>query len=119
MLVCAVHFGVVSAILAAVLSFFAYNFFFIEPIHTLPSPARMSFWRSRSFLLVAIVTGGLAGRVREQSDAARRRIRQTQTLFDFSRKLRARRLDDVLWAVASQTARRSKARASCFLREWR
>ena len=83
------------------------------------SPARMSSWRSPSFSLVAIVTGGLSGRVREQSDAAGRRIFQTQMLFDFSRKLSATAtLDDVLWAVASQTASaRSRARRIVLLAE--
>ena len=46
-----------------------------------------------------------------------RRIRQTQTLFDFSRKLSGTAgLDDILWAVASQTAgavKGAKHRAAC------
>jgi len=104
-LLCAVNFGVLSAVLAALLSFFAYNFFFIAPIHTFTVASPHELLALAIFLVVAIVTGGLAGRIRERSDAAQRRIRQTQTLFDFSRKLSGTAgLDDVLWAVASQTA---------------
>lgn len=104
-LLCAVNFGVWSAVLAALLSFFAYNFFFIEPVHTFTVASPHELLALAIFLVVAIVTGGLAGRIRERSDAAQRRIRQTQTLFDFSRKLSGTAgLDDVLWAVASQTA---------------
>ncbi|MFI4998146.1 MAG: ATP-binding protein, partial [Hyphomicrobiales bacterium] len=58
------------------------------------------------FLLVAVLTGGLAGRVREQSDAAARRVVSTQSLYDFSRKLSGlAKLDDVLWVVVSQVAK--------------
>jgi two-component system sensor histidine kinase KdpD len=104
-LLCAVNFGVSSAVLAALLSFFAYNFFFIEPVHTFTVASPHELLALAIFLAVAIVTGGLAGRIRDRSDAAQRRIRQNQTLFDFSRKLSGTAgLDDVLWAVASQTA---------------
>lgn len=104
-LLCANRFGTGSALVAAILSFFAYNFFFIEPVHTFTVASPHELLALTVFLLVAIITGGLSGRVREQSDAASRRIFQTQMLFDFSRKLSATAsLDDVLWAVASQTA---------------
>ncbi|MBL8895420.1 MAG: sensor histidine kinase KdpD [Rhizobiales bacterium] len=104
-LLCAVNFGMRSAVLAAFLSFLAYNFFFIEPIHTFTVASPHELLALVIFLVVAVVTGGLAGRIRERSDAAQRRIRQTQMLFDFSRKLSGTAgLDDVLWAVASQTA---------------
>src|SRR5439155_1134253 len=102
---CANRFGTGSALVASILSFFAYNFFFIEPTHTFTVASSHELLALTVFLLVAIITGGLSGRVREQSDAAGRRVLQTQMLFDFSRKLSGTAtLDDVLWAVASQTA---------------
>ena len=95
-----------SAILAAFLSFFAYNFFFIEPIYTLTIAEPHELFALLIFLLVAVLTGGLAGRVREQSDAAARRVVATQSLYDFSRKLSAiAKLDDVLWVVVSHVAK--------------
>ncbi|MBV9518324.1 MAG: sensor histidine kinase KdpD [Hyphomicrobiales bacterium] len=105
-LFCAVTYGAGSAILAAVLSFFAYNFFFIEPVYTFTIAEPHELFALLIFLLVAVLTGGLAGRVREQSDAAARRVVATQSLYDFSRKLSAiAKLDDVLWVVVSHVAK--------------
>lgn len=117
-LLCANRFGTGSAIVAALLSFFAYNFFFIAPIHTLTIASPHELLALTVFLLVAVITGSLSGRVREQSDAAGRRIFQTQMLFDFSRKLSGTAsLDDVLWAVASQTASAIKGETIVLLAE--
>lgn len=117
-LLCANRFGTGSAIVAAGLSFLAYNFFFIDPTYTLTVASPHELLALTVFLLVAVVTGSLSGRVREQSDAAGRRIFQTQMLFDFSRKLSATAtLDDVLWAVASQTASAIKGETIVLLAE--
>ncbi len=117
-LLCANRFGTGSALIAAILSFLAYNFFFIEPIHTFTVASPHELLALTVFLLVAVITGGLSGRVREQSDAASRRILQTQMLFDFSRKLSGTAtLDDVLWAVASQTASAIKGETIVLLAE--
>lgn len=117
-LFCANQFGTGSALLAAILSFFAYNFFFIEPTHTLTVASPHEVVSLVVFLLVAVITGGLSGRVREQSDAAGRRVFQTQMLFDFSRKLSGTAaIDDVLWAVASQTASAIKGETIVLLAE--
>lgn len=117
-LLCANRFGTGSALIAAILSFFTYNFFFIEPTYTFTVASPHELLALTVFLLVAIITGGLSGRVREQSDAAGRRIVQTQMLFDFSRKLSGTAtLDDVLWAVASQTASAIKGETIVLLSE--
>lgn len=117
-LLCANRFGTGSALIAAILSFFAYNFFFIEPTYTFTVASPHELLALTVFLLVAVITGGLSGRVREQSDAAGRRIFQTQMLFDFSRKLSGTAtLDDVLWAVASQTASAIKGETIVLLAE--
>ena len=75
-LVCAVSIGVWPAILAALLSFLAYNFFFIPPLYTFTVAEPHEFFALLIFLMVAILTGGLAGRVRDQSDAARKTGRE-------------------------------------------
>ena len=104
-LVCAVSIGVWPAILAAILSFLAYNFFFIPPLYTFTVAEPHEFFALLIFLLVAVLTGGLAGRVRDQSNAARKRVATIQTLYDVARKLSATAsLDDVLWIVARQGA---------------
>lgn len=104
-LFCAVIFGTWSAVIAAVLSFLAYNFFFIEPVHTFTIASPHELLALFMFLLVAIFTGGLAGRVREQKFAALRRVKQVQALFDVSRKLSGSpELDDIAWIVVTQAA---------------
>jgi two-component system sensor histidine kinase KdpD len=111
-LLCAFRFGMWSAIAASVLSFLAYNFFFIEPRYTLTVAEPHELFSLLIFLIVAGVTGSLAGRLREQADATRGRAEATQALFDFSRKLAgAATLDDIIWLLASQTAATTKGRS--------
>lgn len=101
----ALRFGMWSALSAAVLSFFAYNFFFIDPRHTFTIAEPYELFALLIFLVVAVVIGGLAGRLREQADATRDRAEATQSLYDFSRKLSgAASQDDVFWLLASQSA---------------
>ncbi len=104
-LFCAITYGTWSAVLAAGLSFLAYNFFFIEPLYTFTVASPHELLALFFFLLVAVLTGSLAGRVREQSNAALSRVKQVETLFDLSRKLSASvKIDDLLWIVATQAA---------------
>jgi two-component system sensor histidine kinase KdpD len=104
-LFCAVTYGTWSAVIAAGLSFFAYNFFFIQPLYTFSIASPHELLALFVFLLVAILTGGLAGRVREQSIAALSRVKQVETLFNLSRKLSASvKIDDLMWIVATQAA---------------
>jgi two-component system sensor histidine kinase KdpD len=115
-LVCAATLGSLSAILAAIISVFAYNFFFIEPLYRFTPSAPHEVFALIIFLLVAVLTGGLAGRVREQSDAARKRIATIQALYDISRKLSATSsLEDVLYVVAYQAASGIKGQALVLL----
>jgi two-component system sensor histidine kinase KdpD len=104
-LVCALRFGLHSAIAAAALSFIAYNFFFIAPVQSLSVASPHELFALLIFLVVAIATGSLAGRLREQVTATRDRAEATQALYEFSRKLAgAPKIDDVLWLLAAQAA---------------
>lgn len=115
-LLCAVTFGVSSAITAALLSFFAYNFFFIPPLYSFTIAEPHELFALLIFLLVAGLTGSLAGRVREDSIASRRRVATMQALYDFSRKLSGTtNLDDVLWVIATQVAASLKAQVVLLL----
>jgi two-component system sensor histidine kinase KdpD len=117
-LLSAITYGVWAAILASALSFLAYNFFFIEPVYTFTIAEPHEFFALVIFLLVAVLTGGLAGRARQQSDALRSRISTTQALYDFSRKLTGTaKLDDVLWVVAAQVASAVKGQTIILLAE--
>ena len=115
-LVCAVSRGVSAAIGAAFISFFAYNFFFIPPIYTFTIAEPHELFALLIFLLVAIFTGGLAGRVREQTDAARKRIATIQSLIDVARKLSATvSLEDALYVIVYQSAASIKGQAIALL----
>jgi two-component system sensor histidine kinase KdpD len=117
-LFCAVTYGIWAAIAAAFLSFLAYNFFFIEPIYSFTVAEPHELFALVIFLLVAVLTGSLAGRVREQADAVRRRAAVTQALYDFSRKLSGTaKLDDVLWVFASHAAATIKGQVIILLSE--
>jgi two-component system, OmpR family, sensor histidine kinase KdpD len=83
----AISFGMWPAILASVLSFLAYNFFFIEPLYTFQIAEPYEFLALIVFLIVAIVTSALAGRVRDQARVANERARETRRLYEFTWKL--------------------------------
>ncbi|WP_439544455.1 ATP-binding protein [Hyphomicrobium sp.] len=115
-LLCALRFGLFSSVAAAALSFFAYNFFFIAPRYTLTIASPHEFFALLIFLAVAVVTGGLAARLREQAAATRERAEATQALYEFSRKLAgAPKIDDVLWLLAAQSAAVVKGKAIILL----
>ena len=89
-LVCAERFGLWSAIAASFLSFLGYNFFFIAPIYTFTIAKPEELLSLLVFLVVAVLTGSLAGRVHDQSEIVRERAHNTELLYDFSRKLSGR-----------------------------
>lgn len=104
-LFCAVTQGTRSAVAAAIFSFLSYNFFFIEPRFTLTVASAPELLSLLIFLLVAVLTGGLAGRVREQTIAALASVKRTQSLLDLSSKLSgALRQDDVLWVLVTHAS---------------
>lgn len=91
-----------SALLAAVLSFLAYNLLFIEPTWTLTVAQPQELLSLVIFVTLAFAVGQLAARLREQADRSRQQARQSQALLDFSRKLSgAHGQDSVLDAIAS------------------
>jgi two-component system, OmpR family, sensor histidine kinase KdpD len=83
----AVSGGLGASILSSVLGFLLYNYFFTEPRLSLtvdqPSDAATLF----VFLIVSLLVGQLAGRLRRQARDAWLATRRVETLFDFSRRL--------------------------------
>ena len=95
--------GTRSAILAAALSFLAYNFFFIQPVHTLTVAEPHELFALLIFLVVASLTGSLTGRIRAQARAALTQTRIIEAQASFSRKLAgAPTEEEVLWATVAQ-----------------
>ena len=114
----AVRYGVWPSLLASVAASLCYNFFFLPPIYTLTITDPTNIVAFFFFMLIAILVSNVAARVRTQADTAIGRIRTTEQLYAFSRKLAGTAtLDDVLWATAYQTALMLKVRVVLLLPE--
>jgi two-component system sensor histidine kinase KdpD len=85
-LITAVTFGSGPAYFAALLAFGIYNFYLVEPRFTLGEFSVEDILLLTLFLAVAMLTGRLAGRVRDQAASAQRRARTTEALFEASRE---------------------------------
>lgn len=83
----AVRFGLWPSLFASVAGFLAYNFLFTQPYHTLYVHSRDDLLTLALFLLVAVVTGNLAARLRAQADAQRSLAHRTANLYEFSRRV--------------------------------
>jgi two-component system sensor histidine kinase KdpD len=81
------RYGFWTALYAGALAFLGFNFFFVEPLHTLTVARAEDALTLAIFLLVAAVTGLLAGRLREEADAARRRAEMLEMLSAFAAEL--------------------------------
>ena len=68
------------AVLAAVLAFFAWNFFFLPPYHTLEIRDPKDWLSLAAFLVVGVIVGALAGRMRDREARARAREQETAAL---------------------------------------
>lgn len=89
----AIWLGRLPAVLAAILSFLAFNWFFVEPRYRL-AVADSSEWLALCmFLLIATVTGQLTALLRVRAEEAQRN------------KLEANALADATWAIASELNR--------------
>ncbi|HXX08757.1 MAG TPA: sensor histidine kinase KdpD [Pseudolabrys sp.] len=86
-LVIAMSFGIWPAIYASVLSFLTYNFFFIPPIYTFTIAEPYELLALVIFLVVAVISSALAGRVREQARISANRMRAMRRLYEFTKRL--------------------------------
>jgi len=101
----AVRFGLGPSLLASLAGSLAYNFFFLPPVYTFTITDPTNIAAFFFFMLVAVLVSNLAARVRSQAVSAFGRVRTTESLYAFSRKLAGTAtLDDVLWASAYQIA---------------
>jgi two-component system sensor histidine kinase KdpD len=99
------RFGLWPSIYSSVLAFLGYNFFLTEPYYTFEIANQDLVLTLFLFLAVAVVTGNLAARLRDQALAQRAIAKRTANLFDFSRKVASvASLDDVVWAAVTHVA---------------
>jgi two-component system sensor histidine kinase KdpD len=114
----AVRYGLWPSLLASIAASLCYNFFFLPPVYafTITDPTNIAAFFF--FMLIAILVSNVAARVRTAAVAATGRVRTTESLYAFSRKLAGTaRLDDVLWATAYQTALMLRVRVVLLLPE--
>ena len=79
--------GLRPALAAAALSFLAWDFFFIPPLYAITIDSPRDVVVLVVFAVVAVLSGGMAGRVRAESRAASARIEGLRRVSAFSRKL--------------------------------
>ena len=114
----AARYGLWPSLLASVAASLCYNFFFLPPVYTFTITDPTNVAAFFFFMLIALLVSNVAARVRSQADTAIGRVRTTESLYAFSRKLAGTAtLDDVLWATAYQTALMLKVRVVLLLPE--
>lgn len=85
-LVVAARTGVGPSIVASVLSFLAFNFFFTKPYYTL-KVADEGDVATLAFLIIAAITGNLAVRMQQEMAKRKLSLQRISGLYEFSRRL--------------------------------
>ena len=111
-----VLYGLRPALAAATVAFLTYNFLFLEPRYTFLIGSPTDILTLIVFWAVASVTGGLAGRVRDQARNAQRRASAVSALLAASQALAdARAPSETARVLAEQTAAAAGGKAIVLL----
>ena len=94
------------AVLASVLSFLAFNWFFVPPVHTLTVADAEDWQGLLTSLAVALVTGELTSRLRARADDANRREHEAIALQEVGQALSAATSFDEGLAATERSLRR-------------
>jgi two-component system sensor histidine kinase KdpD len=89
-------YGLRTGLFTGILSSLAYNFFFLEPVHTFTISDPENLLTVLVLLGVAVVTSQLAARVRLQADLAQKSSGQNAALASFARTLAGLSTEDEL-----------------------
>src|SRR5262245_41525979 len=107
--------GVGAGLVSSVLSFLAYNFFFVEPLYVLTVANPQDVVRLISFLIAALLASSLAGLVRLQNEQLGQRAAELESLYGLSQATSAAvDLEHILPTIATTTVDLLQA-ASCTL----
>ena len=110
--------GLRPALAAATVAFIVYNYLFLEPRYSLVVGSPTDFITLIVFWAVALASGGLAGRVRDQALGSQRRAAAVTTLLAASRTLSAATgRDAVARALAEQISAAAGGRSLVLLPE--
>ena len=99
------RFGYGPSLLAAVLSVFAFDFFFITPYWSFAVSDLRHIVTFTVMFVVAVVISHLTQRIRDQADSARGRERRTASLYAISRELGLFQARDALLDAAARHVR--------------
>jgi K+-sensing histidine kinase KdpD len=88
-IIAATQWGIWPATLASIASMAAADFFFFPPIFSFQVEDPQEVVDLLLFLVVALVSSNLASRLRRETDMLRRREKEIQNLYEFSRRLAA------------------------------
>lgn len=105
--------GAQPALFAAVLAFLVYNFFLTEPRFTFQFAGVEDILTLIIFLTVALATGILAGRVRDEGIRSRARAASTAALFQASRDMSAMADEDELRASLAERVAATSGGEAC------
>ncbi|MBX3015406.1 MAG: sensor histidine kinase KdpD [Caldilineaceae bacterium] len=102
-LLIAIYLGRGPAILAATLSAFTFNFFFVEPHYTFVVTRFQDLVLIGLYFLIAIFAGSLTARIRQQEQLAQRNVQRIMSLYRLARETAtAADLDAVLQTAVVQ-----------------
>ncbi|HEX9044186.1 MAG TPA: DUF4118 domain-containing protein [Candidatus Limnocylindrales bacterium] len=101
--------GTPGAILAAVASFLAYDFFFVEPYYTLTIADPSEWIGVGALLFTGVVVGELTALQRSRGELAEARAREARALFRVSRVLAVRPSTAVVLPALADVLRRETA----------
>lgn len=112
--------GLASALIAALVGFLIYNFYLTEPVLTFRLATGSDIAPLVIFNLCALVSGVLAGRLKDHAEAARSSNLQLNSLLELSRELQStQRPEDVVATVDGAAHEILGARISLFRAEGR
>jgi K+-sensing histidine kinase KdpD len=80
------------AILSAVLSFMAFDYFYVDPVHTLLVGDAEEWQALLLFLIAAVVTGQLTAQLRDRAEAAQSREREALAYYEVRERLQEERV---------------------------
>jgi two-component system sensor histidine kinase KdpD len=110
----AVWAGSGPAVVASIAAFLAYDWFFIKPVGRLTVGDPSEWLALFLFLVVALIAGQLAARLRRSAAEARARARETTALYELSMEiLRDARLEHVLNVIAERMVQILELKSAC------
>jgi two-component system sensor histidine kinase KdpD len=110
----AVWAGSGPAVVASIAAFLAYDWFFVQPVGRLTIEDPSEWLALFLFLVVAVIAGQLAARLRRSAAEARSRARETTALYELSMEILGdARLEHVLNVIAERMVQILQLKSAC------